>query len=232
MKVKNAMILAAGLGTRMKPLTIKTPKPLIKVGSKNLLERSINLLENYGVEQIIINAHHLADQIEKFILNVTSKVKITISNEKDLLLDTGGGVKEGTKIFGKNPFFVLNPDTLWLTDYLGEMKSLEKIYFESKKPCLLLVNKRLSFDTSFKGDFNLKNNIVSKDIKNNFIFTGLQLLDRNYLDPIDKKVFSMNEVWNNLINNNKLSGLESRQKFYHLNTEKIYNKISNLDIID
>ena len=232
MSIKHAMILAAGLGTRMKPLTIKTPKPLIKVGSKNLLERSINLLENYGVEQIIINAHHLADQIEKFILNVTSKVKITISNEKDLLLDTGGGVKEGTKIFGKNPFFVLNPDTLWLTDYLGEMKSLEKIYFESKKPCLLLVNKRLSFDTSFKGDFNLKNNIVSKDTKNNFIFTGLQLLDRNYLDPIDKKVFSMNEVWNNLINNNKLLGLESSQKFYHINTEEMYNKISNLDFID
>jgi len=232
MSVKHAMILAAGLGTRMKPLTLKTPKPLIKIGNKNLLERSISILENHGVEQIIVNVHHLADQIEKFISNVKTKVKITISDEKDLLLDTGGGVKEGTKNFGKNPFFVLNPDTLWLTDYLSEMKSLEKIYFESKKPCLLLVNKKLSFDTTFKGDFNLKNNIVSKDIKNNFIFTGLQLLDRNYLDPIDKKVFSMNEVWNNLINNNKLSGLESRQKFYHLNTEKIYNKISNLDIID
>ena len=232
MSVKYAMILAAGLGTRMKPLTLKTPKPLIKIGNKNLLERSISILEDHGVEQIIINVHHLADQIEKFISNLKTKVKITISDEKDLLLDTGGGVKEGTKNFGKNPFFVLNPDTLWLTDYLSEMKSLEKIYFESKKPCLLLVNKKLSFDKSFKGDFNLKNNIVSKDIKNNFIFTGLQLLDRNYLDPINKKVFSMNEVWNNLINNDKLSGLESSQKFYHLNTEKIYNKISNLDIID
>ena len=232
MSVKHAMILAAGLGTRMKPLTLKTPKPLIKIGNKNLLERSISILEDHGVEQIIINVHHLADQIEKFISNLKTKVKITISDEKNLLLDTGGGVKEGTKNFGKNPFFVLNPDTLWLTDYLSEMKSLEKIYFESKKPCLLLVNKKLSFDTSFKGDFNLKNNIVSKDIENNFIFTGLQLLDRNYLDPIDKKVFSMNEVWNNLINNHKLSGIESSQKFYHLNTEKIYNKISNLDIID
>ena len=151
---------------------------------------------------------------------------------KDLLLDTGGGVKKGTKIFGEKPFFVLNPDTLWLADYLGEMESLEKTFFESKKPSLLLVNKRLSFDTSFKGDFNLKNNIVSKDIENNFIFTGLQLLDRNYLGPINKKVFSMNEVWNNLINNNKLLGLESSQKFYHLNTEEMYNKISNLDFID
>ena len=232
MNVKHAMILAAGLGTRMKPLTLETPKPLIKVGSKSLLERSINLLENYGVEQIIINVHHLADQVEKFILNVKSKVKIIISNEKDLLLDTGGGVKKATKIFGKNPFFVLNPDTLWLNDYQDEIKSLEKIYFESKKPCLLLVNKRLSFDTSFKGDFNLKNNIVSKDIKNDFIFTGLQLLDRSYLDMIEKKVFSMNEVWNNLIKNNKLLGLESSQKFYHLNTEEMYNKISSLDFID
>ena len=77
MSVKHAMILAAGLGTRMKPLTLKTPKPLLKVGSKNLLERSINLLENHGVEQITINVHHLADQIEKFILNLKSKVKIT-----------------------------------------------------------------------------------------------------------------------------------------------------------
>jgi MurNAc alpha-1-phosphate uridylyltransferase len=232
MTVKCAMILAAGLGTRMRPLTLETPKPLIKVGRKNLLERSLNLLENHGVEQIIINVHHLADQIEKFLLDIKSKAKITISNEKDLLLDTGGGVKEGTKIFGKNPFFVINPDTLWFTSYSSEMQSLEKIYNESKKPCMLLVNKRLSFDTSFKGDFNLKNKIVSKDNENNFIFTGLQLLDRNPLDTITKKVFSMNEVWDKLISENKLYGYESRQKFYHLNTENIYNKISNLDIID
>ena len=232
MKVKHAMILAAGLGTRMKPLTLDTPKPLIKVGSKNLLERSINLLESYGVEKIIINVHHLADQIEKFILNVKSNIKIGISNEKNLLLDTGGGVKEGTKIFDKNPFFVLNPDTLWLSNYLDEMKSLEKIFFESKNPSLLLVNKKLSFDTSFKGDFNLKDNIVSKDIENNFIFTGLQLIDRNCFNMINKEVFSMNEVWDKLIDENKLYGLESRQKFYHLNTEDMYNKISNLNITD
>ena len=232
MNVKHAMILAAGLGTRMKPLTLDTPKPLIKVGSKNLLERSINLLESYGVEKIIINVHHLADQIEKFILNVKSNIKIGISNEKNLLLDTGGGVKEGTKIFDKNPFFVLNPDTLWLSNYLDEMKSLEKIFFKSQKPSLLLVNKKLSFDTSFKGDFNLKDNIVSKDIENNFIFTGLQLIDRNCFNMINKEVFSMNEVWDKLIDENKLYGLESRQKFYHLNTENMYYKISNLDITD
>ena len=112
------------------------------------------------------------------------------------------------------------------------MQSLEKIYYENKKPCLLLVSKRLSFDTTFKGDFNLKNNIVSKDFKNDFIFTGLQLFDRNYFEMINKKIFSMNEVWKNLIDNNKLTGLESSKKFYHLNTEEMYKKISNLDITD
>ncbi len=232
MKIKHAMILAAGLGTRMKPLTLETPKPLIKIGNKNLLERSINLLENHGVEQIIINVHHLADQIEKFISNFKSKVKISISNEKDLLLDTGGGVKKGTKIFDKNPFFVLNPDTLWSSNYLGEVKLLEKTYFENKKPCLLLVNKKLSLDTSFEGDFNLNNNIVSKDIENKFIFTGIQLIEGKYLDTINKKVFSMNEVWNKLISEKNLTGLESSQKFYHVNTEKMLKKISSLNIID
>lgn len=232
MGVKHAMILAAGLGTRMKPITLVKPKPLIKVGSKNLLERSINLLESHGVEQIIINVHHLADQIEKFISNFKSKVKITISDERNLLLDTGGGVKKGTIIFKKNPFFVLNPDTLWLQNYLDEMKLLERIYFESKKPCLLLINKKLSLDTSFEGDFNLNNNVVTKDKKNNFIFTGLQLIERDHLDLIDKKVFSMNEIWNKLINEKKLLGLESKQMFYHLNTEEMYKKILNLNITD
>ena len=232
MKIKHAMILAAGLGTRMKTLTLKTPKPLIKVGDKNLLERSINLLEDYGVEQIVINVHYLADQIEKFISSFKSKAKIIISNEKDLLLDTGGGVKKGAKIFENKPFFVLNPDTLWTNNYLRELKSLEKIYFESKKPCLLLVNKKLSLDPSFKGDFNLNNKTVSKGEENDFIFTGLQLIERNNLNFIEKKVFSMNDIWIYLIKKNKLSGFESSQKFYHLNTEEMYKKILNLNIID
>ena len=150
------------------------------------------------------------------------------------MLDTGGGVKKGTKMFENKPFFVLNPDTLWTNNYLRELKSLEKIYFESKKPCLLLVDKKLSLDTSFKGDFDLNNNIVSKnkDKENNFIFTGLQLLNSNYLNITDKKVFSMNEVWTRLINENNLFGFESSQKFYHLNTEEMYEKILNLNITD
>ena len=94
------------------------------------------------------------------------------------------------------------------------------------------MNKKLSFDTSFKGDFNLKNKIISKDIQNNYIFTGLQVIDRKYLKFIDKKVFSMNELWKRLIVKKNLCGIESKQKFYHLNTLEMYKKISHLNFID
>ena len=93
MKIKHGMILTAGLGRRMQPLTNKKPKPLLEIEGSTLLERAINLLTNHGVEEITVNTHHLADQIEKFISNFTSEVEFKISNEKDLLLDTGGGVK-------------------------------------------------------------------------------------------------------------------------------------------
>ena len=228
MKVKHAMILAAGLGTRMRPLSINTPKPLLEIGKKNLLQRAIDLLDSYGINQIIINVHHLADQIENFVSSYNTRAKIIISNEKELLLDTGGGVKNGTKIFEKKPFFVINPDTLWENSYLKEMELLEQIYFENKKSCLLLVDKKLSLDTSFKGDFNLKENLVLKGAANEFIFTGLQLIDREGLNLIDKKIFSMNEVWDKLIKAKKLFGIESKQKFYHINTEEMYKKISSL----
>ena len=232
MKIKHGMILAAGLGKRMQPLTLKTPKPLLKIGSKNLLERALNLLIDHGVSEISINIYHFSNQIVEFISNHNPKANISFSNEERLLLDTGGGVKEGTNNFKENPFFIINPDTLWNLDYSEELKSLENLYAIYKKPSLLLVNKKLSMDKSFKGDFNLKNKVISKDSENNFIFTGLQIMNRNHLDCINKKVFSMNEVWNKFISKNELYGFESKQKFYHLNTENMYNKISALNFTD
>ena len=232
MKIKHGMILTAGLGKRMQPLTNKKPKPLLEIGGSTLLERAINLLINHGVEEITVNTHHLANQIEKFISDFTSEVKFNISNEKDLLLDTGGGVKKGTKDFHDNPFFVINPDTLWSNKYSEEVQSLEKEYFTNKRPCLLLLKKELSVDNSFKGDFNLNNNLISKDEQNQYIFTGLQIMKNDYLAFFNKNIFSMNEVWTKLINENNLGGLESNQKFYHLNTIEMFEKISSLSPID
>ena len=232
MNIKYGMILAAGLGKRMQPLTLKTPKPLLEINNYTLLERAINLLIGHGVQEISINVHYLPDQIKSFINRKKFKVKITISNEENLLLDTGGGVLKGTQNFGDNPFFVINPDTVWSKHYLAELKNLEVIYLKNNKPTLLLVNKKLSIDPSFKGDFNLNNEKISKDSENQFIFTGLQIINRSVFTNEKSEVFSLNKVWNKLIKDKNLLGLESNQKFYHLNTSDMYRKIQSLNIID
>ena len=232
MNIKYGMILAAGLGKRMQPLTLKTPKPLLEINNYTLLERAINLLIGHGVQEISINVHYLPDQIKSFINRKKFKVKITISNEENLLLDTGGGVLKGTQNFGDNPFFVINPDTVWDKHYLAELKSLEVIYLKNNKPTLLLVNKKLSIDPSFKGDFNLNNEKISKDSENQFIFTGLQIINRSVFTNEKSEVFSLNKVWDKLIKDKNLLGLESNQKFYHLNTSDMYRKIQSLNIID
>ena len=232
MNIKYGMILAAGLGKRMQPFTLKTPKPLLEINNYTLLERAINLLISHGVQEISINVHYLPDQIKSFINRKKFKVKITISNEENLLLDTGGGVLKGTQNFGDNPFFVINPDTVWSKHYLAELKHLEVTYLKNNKPTLLLVNKKLSIDPSFKGDFNLNNEKISKDSENQFIFTGLQIINRSVFTNEKSEVFSLNKVWNKLIKEKKLLGLESNQKFYHLNTSDMYRKIQSLNIID
>ncbi len=231
MSIKHAMILAAGLGRRMSPITLKTPKPLIKLGEKNLLERAIDLLINHGVEEIAINVHHLSHQIKDFINDKKYKVKFKISDEQNTLLDTGGGIFEATKSFNK-PFIAINPDTVWNTNYLNELKILEDLYFEQKKICLLLVDKNLSFDDTFKGDFNLNSNIVSRDDNNELIFTGLQILDQSVFKNIKDKIFSMNKIWDHLIKDKSLLGLQSKQKFYHLNSKEMYDKMLKLKITD
>ena len=124
MNIKHGMVLAAGLGKRMQPLTLKTPKPLLEINNISLIERAINLLVNHGVTEISINIHYLPEQIQSFLKNKNFKTKISISSEVDLLLDTGGGVLEGTKNFNDNPFFVINPDTVWSKRYLEEIKNL------------------------------------------------------------------------------------------------------------
>ncbi|MFL2890146.1 MAG: sugar phosphate nucleotidyltransferase [Pelagibacteraceae bacterium] len=231
MKIKHGMILAAGLGKRMQPVTLKTPKPLIQIGKKNLLERAIELLLAHGVEEIAINVHYLADQIKDFIKKKKYKAKIIISDEQHTLLDTGGGILKATRSF-KKPFIVINPDTLWSDIYTDELRRLESLYFKQKKSCLLLVNKKLSFDNSFKGDFNLNNGLISRDNINEFIFTGLQILDQNIFTFTKDEIFSMNIIWNQLIKDSSLIGNESNKKFYHLNTKENYDKILSLNFTD
>jgi len=233
MKIKNAMILAAGLGKRMQPLTLKTPKALLKVGGKNLLERAINLLINNGVENITINIHHLGEQIKNFLEKKNYRINVSISDETSNLLDTGGGILKGTSLLNENdPFFVINPDTLWTDKHSLDIKNLINLYLRERKPCMLVVDKEFSFDRSFKGDFTLSGNTIEIKKDNQCIYTGLQILKRSiFLNETDK-VFSMNKIWKQLIKKKNLLGLQSKQKFYHLNTFEVYQNISDLKFID
>ena len=233
MKINKAMILAAGIGSRMQPLTLKTPKPLIKIGEKNLLERSISLLAEHGVKEIVINVHHLADQIKNFINNKDLKIKIIISDESNELLDTGGGIFKGTESFGEDPFIVINPDTVWSNIYKNELNLLEQFYIKNKKTCLLVVDKSLSFDPSFKGDFSVDDdNRISRNNINQFIFVGMQIFNRKIFKKTEKKIFSMNEIWNDLIEEKDIFALKSKHKFYHLNSKNIYDELLKKKIID
>ena len=232
MSINKAMILAAGFGERMLPLTRKTPKPLIMVGSKNLLERSIELLIKIGINELVINTHYLSQEINNFLKTKNYEISINVTKEQELL-DTGGGILNATKKFENNPFFVLNPDTIWNKNYYEELKILENSYLENNKPILLLVDKKISHDKSFKGDFNFKKNKqITREGANRYIFTGAQIINRGIFNGITKKVFSMNPVWDKMIKKKILLGQESNQTFFHVNSIKVYEELNKLKFID
>jgi Nucleoside-diphosphate-sugar pyrophosphorylase involved in lipopolysaccharide biosynthesis/translation initiation factor 2B, gamma/epsilon subunits (eIF-2Bgamma/eIF-2Bepsilon) len=162
MKVKKAIILGAGFGKRMRPLTKKIPKPLVKIRGVTLLENSITFLGSLGIKHIVVNSHHLHKKIISFIRKNKFSSKVHVVVEKGKILDTGGGILNASKKFKNQTFFVLNPDTIWRKEYRKEFRKLEKVYLKNKKPAMLLVSKSKSYDRSFKNDFNLnsKNEIL------------------------------------------------------------------------
>ena len=227
MKIKKAIILGAGFGKRMRPITKKIPKPLVKINGVTLLENSIKFLNSLGVKHIIVNAHHLHKEIVNFVKRKRFSSKVNVVVEKRKILDTGGGILNASKQFKKQIFFVLNPDTLWRRGYKNEFRKLEKVYLKNKKPTMLLVSKSKSYDRSFKGDFNLNSkNEILRQKNNKFIFTGAQIINRSVFKKRKIKPFSMNKVWDDLIKNKELIGVASRQKFFHINNYKIYKKLN------
>jgi len=229
MKINTALILCAGLGKRLNPLTLTTPKPLLKLDNITILERCLNMIIKLGVKKIFLNTFHLGNQIFEFIENKKFPIDIQTIEDGKEILDTGGGIFNMIKNSQDNDFIIFNPDTLWNEDYIDAINKMKNFYFSKELDnVLLLANKKLSFDKNLKGDFNLTNNILKKENNNDFIYIGCQILSRSLFKKYKVQSFSISEIWNELLKKNRLNGFESSNKFYHLTNLETFKKLQDL----
>ena len=229
MRVKTAFILCAGLGKRLNPMTLKTPKPLLRLNDKTMLEKCINMVLELGIKKIFLNTFHLGNQISEFIKNKKFPIDIQIINDGNEILNTGGGILNMIKNSQDENFIIFNPDTLWGLNYLDEINNMQNLYFSNNlENILLCVKKNLSFDKNLKGDFNLINHSLRKNKDNDFIFIGCQILNKSLFNNYKLCNFSISEIWDELLNKNELNGFESINKFYHLTNLETFKKLQDL----
>ena len=229
MRVKTAFILCAGLGKRLNPMTLETPKPLLKLNDKTMLEKCINMILELGIKKIFLNTFHLGNQISEFIKNKKFPIDIQIINDGNEILNTGGGILNMIKNSQDENFIIFNPDTLWGLNYLDEINDMQNLYFSNNlENILLCVKKNLSFDKNLKGDFNLVNHSLRKNKDNDFIFIGCQILNKSLFNSYKLCNFSISEIWDELLNKNELNGFESVNKFYHLTNLETFKKLQDL----
>jgi N-acetyl-alpha-D-muramate 1-phosphate uridylyltransferase len=226
MKINTALILCAGYGKRLNPLTLDIPKPLLEINEITLLENTINLLKDLGIKKVILNTFHLKEKIKNFVKKKNFLIDLEIIDEGKEILDTGGGILNMMNSSKEKYFLTINPDTLWSKNYKKYIQDMEKFYFSHKiRNILLLVKQKLSFDKDLKGDFNLEKNKIKKDIKNEYIYTGCQIIDKTLFDRFLSKNFPVSEVWNRLIDVNQLYGYESLEYFKHVTNIQVYHKL-------
>ena len=226
MKIKTALILCAGYGKRLNPITLTTPKPLLKINEITLLENCINLIRSLGINKILINTFYLSEKIEEFLKDEKFNLEIKIINDGSDILNTGGGILNMINSSNETDFIIFNPDTVWSKNYKKYIEDMEKFYFLNKvKSILLLANENFSFDKNLKGDFNLKKNIIKKDKLNCLIYTGCQILNKSLFDLYEVSNFSISNIWNELIKKDELYGFESLEDFRHLTDLNIYKQL-------
>jgi len=228
-RINTALILCAGFGKRLNPITLNTPKPLLEIKDVSMLERCINLIEKLGIQKILINTFHLKDQFSVFLNSKNFNIDIKIIEDGEHILDTGGGIQNMIKDSNENDFLIFNPDTVWSDNYKDEILKMEEMYFSKKlENILLLTNKKLSFDKKLKGDFNLKNNLITKEAQKELIYIGCQIINKKLFVRNKIENYSILEIWNNLLDQKKLYGYESQKDFYHLTDLDIFKKLKDL----
>lgn len=229
---KAGMVLCAGLGTRMRPLTIKTPKPLIKVAGKPLISHAVDQLKNGGVNKIVINIHYLPDQIKKWVREQHNS-NIAISDETTQLLETGGGLAKAKGLLGTEPFFVLNSDAFWIErPGVSTLETMRARFDRDKHDFLLLLTKReaaIGFDGN--GDF-----FLSRDGQLQrrgdaeyapFVFAGCYLMHPRVLTNYPDGPFSMNVLWNRALEQGRICGMALEGLWLHVGTPEAIEAAEN-----
>lgn len=209
-QITTAMLLAAGLGTRMKPLTDNCPKPLIEVGGRTLVDRVLDKLVAQGVSRAVVNVHYLADQMRAHLAN-RKDIEIVISDESDLLLETGGGVVKALPLLGDDPFFVINTDVTWATP--GDqtfMKMAEAYDPDDMDALLLLADMTATLGYRGPGDFFLGSNgqLARRGDRPSapYVFAGTHITRADLLRGYEEKPFSANLYWNQMGKAGRLYG--------------------------
>jgi len=216
------MVLAAGLGVRMRPLTDRIPKPLIAVNGRALIDHTFDRLRAAGCERAVVNVHYLSEQIETWAREQT-RPEIIISDERKELLDTGGGIVKALAWLGDDPFFVLNSDSFWLDGPSPALERLRAAWVDAKMDCLLLlcaVERAVGY--SGKGDFTIdrQGRLARRGAKddNALVYIGCYLVHPRLFHDAPCGKFSMNVLWDKAIAEGRLYGIAHDGLWLHVGT--------------
>ncbi|MFT5537456.1 MAG: MurNAc alpha-1-phosphate uridylyltransferase [Parasphingorhabdus sp.] len=209
--VKTAMIMAAGLGKRMRPLTENRPKPLVEVAGKAMIDHCFEKLVDAGIGKAVVNVHYLADMMEAHLAALPYPIAIRVSDEREQLLETGGGLVQAEPLIAEDVFFCINSDNLWTDGPTNSLQKLAEAWDEDRMDALLLLAPRITaHNYQGKGDFHLdEDKRISRkrpDQPAPLIYSGIQLLSKRLLRDAPAGPFSTNILWERAIGEGRLFG--------------------------
>lgn len=220
--VTTAMVLAAGLGQRMRPLTLTLPKPLVRIDGRTMLDHALDRLEEAGIENAVVNVHHLADLVERHLRD-RARPRITISDERGLLLETGGGVRAALPLLGPAPFLVLNSDSLWIEGAESNIVRLVQAWDPGRMDILLLLaSTATSLGYDGRGDFSMDPQGVLQRRRERevspFVYAGVAILKPELFAATPAGAFSLNLLFDRAIDAGRLFGLRFEGEWLHVGT--------------
>ncbi len=218
---RHGMVLAAGLGLRMRPITETVPKPLIPVAGRTLLDRAIDHLENAGVECVVVNAHYLAEKVERHVSHRASP-RIVLSVEEDRL-ETGGGVAKALPLLGSEPFFVVNGDALWIDGLRPTLDVLAGAWDDDRMDGILLLHATVSaHGYDGMGDFLLApdGRLTRRPERTMapYMFAGVQILHPRLFESVPDGPFSLNLLFDRCMEQGRLFGVADEGSWFHVGT--------------